>query len=639
MYMNMNNLNSDLLLTTIRTDVYCPSEDLAKDFPGENHFDDRSDFVADLYQQGLAILVSYITDPHKPSSGVNRRHIRVSLRCHHSGELLYSTAVAADIPEPGSAGFFRVDFPFPFATATQAQTYRIEVCDEECNAILGEKIIHVWRSRIYGIFIDEWFTCKAACVLRLGNETLYKALRVNAPDYVRVRFILRLALPCGPETSPEFEIRVHMPDGTVESRFCRPVWEEDEIYTLEIPLHITASGKGVCYAEAICMDNPSAGFVFSTDSDDIRGAWEDDDIECMDEYSLDEAVRRFHKRDSAATDQEGQEEAEAISEDDFDRLLDEFIASEESSATAQTTEDPDTTDEADMSDLSDNSALPTLDSLTGLRSVKEKLSTYHMLVEFNRMRRNSGLPTLSVPLHAMFMGSPGTGKTTVASMMGKMLAKAGILSKGHVVVHERATLIGTVYGKEEANTREAIEAAQGGILFIDEAYQLFQPNDPRDPAKFVMEALLTALADESRRDWMLILAGYPDEMKRMFEMNPGLRSRIPESNIYIFDDFSENELMEIAENYLGKNCYTLSPEARGALSARLKSDYAHRDRTFGNARHVINMIQTDIIPAMAARVISSGAATASSLSEIEANDIPPFTVAAHNARRRIGYTA
>ena len=122
-------------------------------------------------------------------------------------------------------------------------------------------------------------------------------------------------------------------------------------------------------------------------------------------------------------------------------------------------------------------------------------------------------------------------------------------------------------------------------------------------------------------------------------MNPGLRSRIPESNIYIFDDFSENELMEIAERYLGKNCYTLSPEARGALSARLKSDYAHRDRTFGNARHVINMIQTDIIPAMAARVISSGIASASSLSEIEANDIPPFCVPAHTARRRVGYSA
>lgn len=637
MYMYMNHLNSYFLLSSIRTDVYCPGDDLAKDFPGENLFDDRSDFVADLYQQGLAVLVSYITDPHKPTSGDNRRHIRVSLRCHRTGELLFTTAVAAEVPEPGCTGFFRVDFPFPFANATLAETYRIEVCDEECNAVIGEKIIHVWRSRMYGIFIDEWFTCKAACVLRLGNDRLYKALRVNAPDYVRVRFILRLALACGPETSPEFEIRVHMPDGTVESRFCRPAWEEDEIYTLEIPLQITPSGKGVCYAEAICMDNSFAGFVFSTDCDDICGVWEDNDVECMDEYSLDEAVRRFHKRDS---DNESQEDDEAITEDNFDRLLDEFIASEENAATEQTSDEPDisagTSDNPDLSDFTED---PSLDSLTGLRSVKEKLSSYGMLVEFNRMRRNNGLPTLSVPLHAMFMGSPGTGKTTVASMMGKMLAKAGILSKGHVVVHERATLIGTVYGKEEANTREAIEAAQGGILFIDEAYQLFQPNDPRDPAKFVMEALLTALADESRRDWMLILAGYPDEMKRMFEMNPGLRSRIPESNIYIFDDFSENELMEIAEKYLGKNCYTLSPEARGALSARLKSDYAHRDRTFGNARHVINMIQTDIIPAMAARVISSGNASASSLSEIEANDIPPFCVPAHPARRRVGYSA
>ena len=623
----MNNLNSNLLISSILTDVYDPADDLATEFPGDHLFDDRSDFVADLYQQGLAVLISYIADPRMPAAGGFCK-LRVSLLRSRNAEPLGTSVVAAELPEAGCKGCCRVDFPFPYATATFTGTYSIEVRDDETDTLLAEKTIHVWRPKLYGLRVDDWFTCVAACIERLGSGVAHKALRVDAPDYVLVRFILNLALPCATEPTPEFEVRVWMPDGTVASRFCRPVWNEaDEYYYLDAPLLVTPSGKGVCYAEAISMDNQFAGFVFSTDSDDMRGVVEADDLECMDEYTLDEAVRRFYKRPLPA------EEEEELSDADFDRLLDEFIASETAAL--------DTSESSDMSESSDSSESfsAALDSLTGLRNVKEKLDAYHKLVEFNRMRIAGGLPVLSVPLHAMFMGSPGTGKTTVASMMGKMLARAGILSKGHVVVHERSTLIGTNYGSEEAKTREAIEEAQGGILFIDEAYQLFQPNDPRDPAKFVMEALLTALADESRRDWMLILAGYPDEMKRMFEMNPGLRSRIPESNIYVFDDFSENELMEIAENYLGKNRYTLTAEARSALCARLRSDYAHRDRTFGNARHVINMIQTDIIPAMAARVINSGDASASSLSEIRANDIPACTAPAAAPRRRVGYTA
>lgn len=160
----------------------------------------------------------------------------------------------------------------------------------------------------------------------------------------------------------------------------------------------------------------------------------------------------------------------------------------------------------------------------------------------------------------MFLGSPGTGKSTVAKMMGVMLHRAGVQSKGHVVVRERATLLEQNYNSEAEKTMEAIEAAQGGILFIDEAYQLCQPNDPRDPGKFVIETLLTALADDSNHDWMLVLAGYSDQMKRMFDMNPGFKSRIPDSNIYVFDDFTESELMEIAEKYLERNNYTLSDE-------------------------------------------------------------------------------
>lgn len=281
----------------------------------------------------------------------------------------------------------------------------------------------------------------------------------------------------------------------------------------------------------------------------------------------------------------------------------------------------------------------TLDKMIGLGSVKEKLVTYEHLVRFNKLRRDSGLPTPSIPLHAMFLGAPGTGKTTVAKMMGKMLADTGVLSYGHVVVKERSKLIGQFYSNEEKNTLRAIEDAQGGILFIDEAYQLYQPHDPKDPGKFVIETLMTALADESKRDWMLILAGYPDEMRKMFEMNPGLKSRIPDSNIYVFDDYTAGELMCIAENYLERNQYTLTAEAREALTLRLRSDYEQRDKSFGNARHVVNMIETDILPAMAARVVQTGESDVKVLTEIQACDIPKPVRRLQTCRQRIGFCA
>jgi len=295
--------------------------------------------------------------------------------------------------------------------------------------------------------------------------------------------------------------------------------------------------------------------------------------------------------------------------DEFDKLLLDFINSQE----AEDEHEPETKEQ---------SILASLDSLTGLTSVKTKLSTYEKIVKFNKLRLDNGLPGISAPLHAMFLGSPGTGKTTVAKSMGMMLHKAGILSKGHVVVKERANLLGQYYSDEETNTLKAIEEAQGGILFIDEAYQLYQTDDPRDPGRFVVETLMTALADESRRDWMLILAGYPDEMKRMFEMNPGLKSRIPDSNIYVFEDFTESELMEIAENYLARNNFTLTPEAHETLSRRLAADHSAHDKNFGNARHVMNIIQTEIIPAMAVRVVAQGVASPEILSVILPADIP-----------------
>lgn len=327
-----------------------------------------------------------------------------------------------------------------------------------------------------------------------------------------------------------------------------------------------------------------------------------------------------------------------VRDDDFEKALQAFIDSEMEKLTSghdgtKVPEDTFTPEDCE------SSVLDSLNQLTGLASVKEKLATYEKVVRFNKMRIDNNLSSNIQPLHAMFLGSPGTGKTTVAQRMGIMLRRAGLLSKGHVVIKERATLLGPNYSMEETNTLNAIEEAQGGILFIDEAYQLYQPNDPRDPGKFVIEALMTALADESKRDWMLILAGYPDEMKRMFDMNPGLKSRIPDSNIYFFEDFTVSELMEVAEKYLARNNYTLSPEAHEALVKRLTADCLNRDKSFGNARHVINMIQTEILPAMAVRVVSGTNISLEALSVIQSTDIPDSKTRIYTKRPHIGFRA
>ena len=211
----------------------------------------------------------------------------------------------------------------------------------------------------------------------------------------------------------------------------------------------------------------------------------------------------------------------------------------------------------------------------------------------------------------------------------------GILSKGHVVVRERSSLIGKLYGSEEESTLEALKEAQGGILFIDEAYQLINEHDPRDPGRHVINTLLSKLSDESNRDWMLILAGYPKQTLRLYDINPGLKSRIPDTNIYTFEDFSQQELMEIAENYFTQNQYTLSEKAREALASRLNADFINKDESFGNARHVMNLIQTNIIPAMAARVISSH--STNDLTTILECDIPRPINNENSNRRRIGF--
>lgn len=600
-------------------------------------FDDRSDFIAEPSLAGIAVKIAATNE--RFDSGV-RRNVTLTLvdvtsRCEVASQPLKIILRRQECFKDYYAHF-------PADGIIPGHTFKLIIDDPIASHTIDQRVFRLIDANPLP-HPEEWYGVCDGGVRRAWEDKLYKSLTTDDGQRYYVRFSIEQKLGYRlPSVLPELELRLYVPDEEqplvmfAEPRCMNSDDYKDNIWYVEYPFTTAYDRNGVFYAELLCMEYPIAGFVFPTDEETESGKWFATDIEPLDEYSANAVMDRWI---AIRHPESHSPQAETM---DFDKLLDDFIAGQKEKAESET--DTDTNEsytDSDNEPEHDESLSSTLDHLTGLRSVKEKLTVYERVVRFNKMRSERGLPSTTSPLHAMFLGSPGTGKTTVAKMMGIMLHRAGMLSKGHVVVCERATLLGQNYNSEAEKTIEAIEKARGGILFIDEAYQLYQPSDPRDPGKFVIETLLTALADDSNRDWMLVLAGYSDQMKRMFDMNPGFKSRIPDSNIYVFDDFTESELMEIAEKYLKRNNYTLSADARLALSRRLNADYMRRDKTFGNARHVINMIQTEILPTMAVRVINGGLDDDISLTEIQASDIPaPVpSLSLASTRPRIGFIA
>lgn len=609
-------------------------------------YDNRRDFAIDKNFAGIAVKLGIYNERY--DKGV-RRNISILLVDMTSRQVVSTTIEKVNIRKDTIGVNICLDFPDEQTTWVAGHTYRLIVTDTISKETLSEIVFHLFDQKKLG-HPSKWYVTCDAGIRPAWESTTYKVLdTIDCHDYyVRFNVVPKYAVSDS-IILPELELRLYYPDGIrIESQFREPKSygienHEAGIKTIEFPFCTCDEANGIFYAELLCMEYPIAGFVFDTERENMTGVWFGREIKPLKEYSYETAQMRLAKYLPVSAFVESE-----IEEGNLDQLLEDFIASpteDDNTATDEVIEEQIEQEEINNEEINvkpcvDYAPLMSLDSLTGLKSVKQKLSVYESLVRFNKMRSDKGLPTIETPLHAMFLGSPGTGKTTVAKRMGQMLRRVGILSKGHVVVKERATLLGQNYASESENTVKALEEAQGGILFIDEAYQLYQRNDPRDPGKFVIETLLTALADDSKRDWMLILAGYPDEMKQMFDMNPGFKSRIPDSNVYRFDDFTSGELMEIAENYFANFRYELSDEARTALSERLNTDYSHRDKNFGNARHVMNLIQTEILPAMAVRVINDANVEDGTLSVIQATDIPRYISAqSQTPRKRVGFIA
>ena len=223
--------------------------------------------------------------------------------------------------------------------------------------------------------------------------------------------------------------------------------------------------------------------------------------------------------------------------------------------------------------------------LIGLRPVKARIREIAALLVVDRARQQVGLETKPPSLHMSFTGRPGTGKTTVAARMSKILHGLGYVRKGHVVTATRDDLVGQYIGHTAPKTREMLKKAIGGVLFIDEAYYLYRPENERDYGAEAIEILLQVM-EGNRDDLVVIFAGYKDRMDIFYQSNPGLSSRV--ANHIDFPDYSAEELLAIAQLVLAAENYRFSEEATAAFS-----DYIHRRMQlpfFANARSIRNAI-------------------------------------------------
>jgi SpoVK/Ycf46/Vps4 family AAA+-type ATPase len=246
-------------------------------------------------------------------------------------------------------------------------------------------------------------------------------------------------------------------------------------------------------------------------------------------------------------------------------------------------------DEEVKKELSEDEIMKELDALIGLESVKENVRDLYDYLKFLKHRKEKGVDDVNerIGLNLVFTGNPGTGKTTVAKLLGKIYYNLGLLSKGHVHEVDRADLIAGFIGQTAPKTKEEIKKAKGGILFIDEAYALHREGQEKDFGEEAIEVLMKEMSD-GNGDLAVLVAGYPEEMNSFLNSNPGLKSRF--SNYFNFPDYTPKELLEIAAYKAKDMDIELSKEAEEFLYVKLVEQYRDRNKSFGNARLVNSIL-------------------------------------------------
>jgi hypothetical protein len=260
-------------------------------------------------------------------------------------------------------------------------------------------------------------------------------------------------------------------------------------------------------------------------------------------------------------------------------------------------------------------ALKNIDDLVGLGPVKRLVHQFVAVQRAQLVRKGAGLKVLTPSPHLVFKGNPGTGKTTVARHVGRLYHELGLLSRGHLVEVDRSGLVGGYVGQTALKTKEVLDSAKGGVLFIDEAYALNRPH-ANDYGHEVMETVLTYM-ENNRGDLVVVVAGYPAEMDDFLKMNPGIASRFDYT--LDFPDFSDDELVQIFVEMAAEHDYTLDELAIDALKVVLSS--WGREEGFGNARDIRRLFH-GVVAAHSEWVVESGLNSGAELSRIQSVHVP-----------------
>lgn len=380
-----------------------------------------------------------------------------------------------------------------------------------------------------------------------------------------------------------------------------------------------------------------------------ENSWWDDDTDytaLLNEF-INSGFNVVHEDDETTDNVDETEDSDEETMDDMDDTYDDDI------------DDIDDTDDLDDEDDLDKLVIPTgeieqnqnvsvkveilrpianpreeLERLVGCAEIKRRMDELVALTSYNKIMLElfPNRKQHEVSLHSLFLGRPGTGKTTVCKIFGSLLRQAGALSKGHVVVCDRSTFIGTLWGDEERSMNQVLEMAKGGVLMIDEAY-LFNGKNDHDPGKLVIQLLMNVLADESQRDIAIVLCGYKEPMMKLLDTNPGLQSRFP--NKFEFSDFTIDELLEITKRRVKDYDYRFTTHAWKKYSGMLTQAYQVRDaETWGNARFVSNQLERIYIQ-HAARCVKEQPTKKSDFLMLTTEDIVPIEIP--RQKRKIGF--
>lgn len=299
-------------------------------------------------------------------------------------------------------------------------------------------------------------------------------------------------------------------------------------------------------------------------------------------------------------------------------FMDDDEKKDEADSTAQQTEQVEKKDSVIVNEPLEGDPYEELDELIGLSSVKKEVRSLANFVKLQKQREAQGLKTAKVSYHLVFYGSPGTGKTTVARIVGRIYKDLGVLKKGHTVETDRGGLVAKYMGQTALKTDTVVQQALDGVLFIDEAYALVpEGGGGQDYGQEAISTLLKRMEDYRDR-LVVIIAGYRDEMQRFIDSNPGLQSRF---NRYIdFPDYTGMELADIFKMYMKKNQYTLAPGAEDYLKEQFEYAVAHKDRNFGNARYARNVFEKSI-QQQANRLANESNLSKKQLTELTVDDL------------------